>query len=40
MKKRVRDVAEMPGGAVLLLIDGDDGELLRLTAAQQARGTP
>jgi glucose/arabinose dehydrogenase len=31
MGRRIRDVAEAPDGALLLLSDGDDGELLRLT---------
>ena len=34
MKKRIRDVIQAPDGAVLLLVDGDNGELLRLTPAQ------
>lgn len=33
MGVRVRDVIEAPDGAVLLLTDGKDGELLRLTPA-------
>jgi glucose/arabinose dehydrogenase len=33
MEKRVRDVAQMRDGSLLLLTDGDDGELLRLTPA-------
>ncbi|HEV7764522.1 MAG TPA: PQQ-dependent sugar dehydrogenase [Thermoanaerobaculia bacterium] len=33
MNKRIRDVIQSPDGAVLLLVDGDDGELLRLTPA-------
>jgi glucose/arabinose dehydrogenase len=31
MKRRIRDVLQSPDGAVLLLSDGDDGELLRLS---------
>jgi glucose/arabinose dehydrogenase len=31
MDKRIRGVAQAPDGAVLLLVDGDYGELLRLT---------
>lgn len=31
--KRVRDVAQWPDGDLLLLTDGDDGELLRLSPA-------
>jgi glucose/arabinose dehydrogenase len=31
MGQRIRDVAEAPDGALLALVDGDDGELLRLT---------
>jgi glucose/arabinose dehydrogenase len=31
MGKRIREVAQSPDGSVLLLTDGDDGELLRLT---------
>jgi glucose/arabinose dehydrogenase len=34
MGKRIRDVAEAPDGAVLLLSDGAQGELLRLTPAK------
>jgi len=33
MGKRIRDVVQAPDGSVLLLSDGDDGELLRLTPA-------
>jgi len=33
MGKRIRDVIEAPDGAVLLLTDGSNGELLRLTPA-------
>jgi glucose/arabinose dehydrogenase len=33
MEKRVRDVAQMRDGSLLLLTDGDAGELLRLTPA-------
>jgi glucose/arabinose dehydrogenase len=33
MKRRVRDVAEAPDGSVLVLTDGKDGELVRLTPA-------
>ena len=29
--RRIRDVIQAPDGAVLLLVDGEDGELLRLT---------
>jgi aldose sugar dehydrogenase len=32
---RVRDVAEMPDGSLLLLTDGDDGELLHLTLSRE-----
>ena len=35
MERRIRDVIQAPDGAVLLLSDGDDGELLRLTPAEQ-----
>jgi glucose/arabinose dehydrogenase len=31
MGKRIRDVLQAPDGALLLLVDGDSGELLRLT---------
>jgi glucose/arabinose dehydrogenase len=34
--KRIRDVTQAPDGAVLLLVDGDQGELLRLTRVEQA----
>jgi glucose/arabinose dehydrogenase len=33
LRRRVRDVAEAPDGALLLLTDSKDGELLRLTPA-------
>jgi glucose/arabinose dehydrogenase len=36
MGKRIRDVAQAPDGAVLLLTDGKDGELLRLTPSAEA----
>jgi aldose sugar dehydrogenase len=36
MGKRIRDVIQAPDGAVLLLVDGDNGELLRLTPASDA----
>jgi glucose/arabinose dehydrogenase len=35
MKRRIRDVIQAPDGAVLLLVDGDNGELLRLTPMAQ-----
>jgi aldose sugar dehydrogenase len=35
MKMRVRDVIESPDGAVLILSDGNNGELLRLTPKEQ-----
>jgi len=35
MKRRIRDVAQAPDGAVLLLSDGEDGALLRLTPKHQ-----
>lgn len=35
MQRRIRDVIQAPDGAILLLSDGDDGELLRLTPAPQ-----
>jgi glucose/arabinose dehydrogenase len=34
MRRRIRDVIEAPDGAVLVLTDGDAGELLRLTPAK------
>ena len=37
LSKRICDVAQAPDGAVLLLVDGDDGELLRLTPSVQAQ---
>jgi glucose/arabinose dehydrogenase len=37
MKMRVRDLIEAPDGAVLLLTDGNNGELLRLTPARSAQ---
>jgi aldose sugar dehydrogenase len=37
MKKRIRDVAQAPDGAVMLLVDGDKGELLRVTPSVQAQ---
>jgi glucose/arabinose dehydrogenase len=30
MSRRIRDVAQMPDGSLLLLTDGNDAELLRL----------
>jgi glucose/arabinose dehydrogenase len=33
MGRRIRDVIQALGGAVLLLSDGDNGEMLRLTPA-------
>ena len=36
MGKRIREVVQSPDGAVLLLTDGDDAELLRLTPAGEA----
>ena len=36
MERRVRDVAQMPDGSLLLLTDGDDGELLRLTPVRES----
>jgi len=36
MGKRIRDVAQAPDGAVLLLTDGDDAELLRLAPSGEA----
>ena len=41
MGKRIRDVAQASDGALLVLVDGDKGELLRLTpvaAAPQSSG--
>lgn len=35
MQRRIRDVIQAPDGAILLLSDGGDGELLRLTPARQ-----
>jgi glucose/arabinose dehydrogenase len=37
MKMRIRDLIEAPDGAVLLLTDGGNGELLRLTPAKGAQ---
>jgi glucose/arabinose dehydrogenase len=34
MGRRIRDVIEAPDGALLVLTDGSDGELLRLTPAR------
>lgn len=31
MGTRIRDIIQAPDGSVLLMVDGDDGELLRLT---------
>jgi glucose/arabinose dehydrogenase len=36
-ERRIRDVAEMPDGSLLLLTDGDNAELLRLSPAAPAR---
>jgi glucose/arabinose dehydrogenase len=38
MGKRIREVAQAPTGAVLLLSDGENGELLRLTPASETTG--
>ncbi|ADJ29270.1 PQQ-dependent sugar dehydrogenase [Nitrosococcus watsonii] len=35
MQRRIRDVIHAPDGAVLLLTDGDNADLLRLTPARQ-----
>lgn len=35
MGRRIRDVIQAPDGAILLLSDGDDADLLRLTPAKQ-----
>jgi len=35
MGRRIRDVIQAPDGGVLLLVDGDKGDLLRLTPARQ-----
>jgi glucose/arabinose dehydrogenase len=40
MKRRIRDVIETPDGALLVLSDGKDGELLRLTPATPAAAAP
>ncbi|MCJ7787540.1 MAG: PQQ-dependent sugar dehydrogenase, partial [Methyloceanibacter sp.] len=37
MGERIRDVIEAPDGSVLLLSDGDDAELWRLTPKGEAR---
>lgn len=37
MKRRIRDMIQARDGAVLLLSDGDDGELLRLTPAEKGK---
>jgi glucose/arabinose dehydrogenase len=37
MGKRIRDVIQAPDGAVLLLVDGEQGELLRLTPEAATR---
>ncbi len=33
MGRRIRDVIQAPDGAILVLVDGRKGELLRLTPA-------
>ena len=33
--RRVRDIAQMPDGSLLLLTDGDNAELLRLTPSDE-----
>ncbi len=38
MGRRIRDVEQAPDGAILLLSDGKQGELLRLTPAEAASG--
>lgn len=35
MKRRIRDVAQAPDGALLVLVDAREGDLLRITPAQQ-----
>ena len=40
MGKRIRDVAQDSRGAVLLLVDGDQGQLLRLTPHGLVTGPP
>ena len=37
-ERRIRDVAEMPDGTLLLLTDGDNAELLRLTPHSETAG--
>jgi len=37
MRMRIRDVIEAPDGAILVLSDGNNGELLRLTPAKTAQ---
>ena len=34
LKRRIRDVVQAPDGSVMVLSDGDQGELLRLTPAR------
>ena len=36
--RRIRDVAQMPDGRLLLLTDGDNAELLRLTPSSETTG--
>ena len=33
MKRRIRDVIQMPDGAILVIVDDKSGDLLRLTPA-------
>jgi glucose/arabinose dehydrogenase len=35
MKRRIRDVIEAPDGAILVIVDGKQGDLLRLTPAEE-----
>jgi glucose/arabinose dehydrogenase len=39
MGRRIRDVVQAPDGSIMLLSDGDEGELLRLTATDKMTGT-
>ena len=40
INKRIRDVIQAPDGGILLLIDGDDGELLRLAPSATTGARP
>ena len=40
MGRRIRDVAQTPDGALLVIVDAKSGDLLRLTATPRPRPQP